>query len=97
MYSYVGMMLVYRATPSLPRVILLSHALNYKRVWRGGREGLAEVFSEVISIHEALTNQIAVQKLCHGSHLVSGPQTLSPFLFSYLTFVGGKGSERLTA
>ena len=39
--------LVYRARPSLPRVILLSHALNYKRVWRGGREGLAEV----ISIH----------------------------------------------
>ena len=30
--------LVYRARPSLPRVILLSHALNYKRVWRGGRE-----------------------------------------------------------
>ena len=51
--------------PSLPRVILLSHALNYKRVWRGGRAGLAEV----ISIHEALTNQIAVQNPCHGSHL----------------------------
>ena len=34
--------LVYRARPSLPRVILLSHALNYKRVWR---EGLAEVIS----------------------------------------------------
>ena len=32
--------LVYRARPSLPRVVLLSHALNYKRVWRGGREGL---------------------------------------------------------
>ena len=46
-------------------MILLSHALNYKRVWRGGREGLAEV----ISIHEALTNQIAVQNPCHGSHL----------------------------
>ncbi len=56
---------VYRARPSLPHVILLSHALNYKRVWRGGREGLAEV----ISIHEALTNQIAVQNPCHGSHL----------------------------
>ena len=26
--------------------------------------------------------------------IVSGPQTLSPFLFSYLTFVGGKGSEQ---
>ena len=26
-----------------------------------------------------------------GSRIVSGPQTLSPFLFSYLTFVGGKG------
>ena len=36
--------IVYRARRSLPRVILLSHALNYKR---GGREGLAEV----ISIH----------------------------------------------
>ena len=56
---------MYRASPSLPRVILLSHALNNKRVWRGGREGLAEV----ISIHEALTNQIAVQNPCHGSHL----------------------------
>ena len=40
----------------------LSHALNYKRVWRGERE-------RVISIHEALTNQIAVQNPCHGSHL----------------------------
>ena len=29
------------------------------------------------------------------SDIVSGPQTLSPFLFSYLTFVGGKGSEGL--
>ena len=46
--------LVYRARPSLPCVILLSHALNYKRVWSGG-------LAEVISIHEALTNQIAVQ------------------------------------
>ena len=54
--------LVYRARSSLPRVILLSHALNYKRVWRGRREGLAEV----ISIHEALTNQITVQNPCHG-------------------------------
>ena len=62
---FVALYLVYRARPSLPRVIILSHELNYKRVWRGGREGLAEV----ISIHEALTNQIAVQKPCHGSHL----------------------------
>ena len=45
---------------SLARDLL--HALNYKRVWRGGREGLAEV----ISIHEALTT---VQNPCHGSHL----------------------------
>ena len=30
-------------------------------------------------------------KHCMG--LVSGPQTLSPFLFSYLTFVGGKGNR----
>ena len=29
--------------------------------------------------------------------IVSGPQTLSPFYFSYLTFVWGKGSDRLTA
>ena len=35
--------IVYRARPSLPRVILLSHALNYKRMWRGGRKGLAEI------------------------------------------------------
>ena len=41
--------LVYRA---IPRVVLLSHALNYKRVWRGGREGLAEV----ISIHSHNTH-----------------------------------------
>ena len=46
--SVVKYILVYRARPSLPRMILLSHALNYKRVWRGGRS------------HEALTNQIAV-------------------------------------
>ena len=45
--GHVVSSLVYRARPSLPRVMLLSHALNYKRVWRGGREGLAEV----ISIH----------------------------------------------
>ena len=57
--------LVYRALDPLSRVILLSHALNYKRVWRGGREGLAQV----ISIHEALTNQIAVQNPRHRSHL----------------------------
>ena len=63
--SLAGTVVVYRARPSLPRVILLSHALNYKRVWRGGRESLAEV----ISIHEALTNQIAVQNPCHGLHL----------------------------
>ena len=25
-------------------------------------------------------------------YVVSGPQTLSPFLFSYLTFVGGKAA-----
>ena len=44
-------------------MIVLSHA--YKRVWCGGREGLAEL----IGIHEVLTNQIAVQNPCHGSHL----------------------------
>ena len=32
-----GRWVVYR---SLPRVILLSHALNYKRVWRGGSKKL---------------------------------------------------------
>ena len=31
-------LVVYRARPSLLRVILLSHALNYEHVWRGGRE-----------------------------------------------------------
>ena len=68
MANGVGVNLVYRARPSLPRVVLLSHALNYKRVWRGGREGLAEV----ISIHEALTNQITVQNPCHlGASIVS--------------------------
>ena len=70
--------LVYRARPSLPRMMLLSHALNYKRVWRGGREGLAEV----ISIHEALTNQIAVQNPCHGSHLGASIYSIAKLLSS---------------
>ena len=35
---------------------------------------------------------MATHYLKYGSkEVVSGPQTLSPFLFSYLTFVGGKG------
>ena len=34
-------------------------------MWAMRREGLAEV----ISIREALTNQIAVQNLCHSLHL----------------------------
>ena len=55
--------LVYRARPSLPRVILLHVALaliNYKRVRRGGREGLAEV----ISIH-SLFSTIALSNIVY--------------------------------